>query len=129
MNWKLVELSAITRREAGIACSQREPASEIYGIRVFPTEGKGQIIPTLEEPGKIKVNGVSPELAIDLMRSCLLSGIEQLRKVKIDKICLKIVCLENCFLPDVVSDTLGDPKRQTLGDEVRKTNVWARKAI
>lgn len=68
---------------------------------------------TRREPGKIKISEVSPELAIDLMRSYLLSGIEQLRKVKIDKICFKNVCLGNCSFLDLVSDTLGDPKRQT----------------
>lgn len=68
---------------------------------------------------KIKRNKVSPELAIDLMKSCLLSGIEQLRKVKIDKICLKIA-LENCSLLDLVSDTLGDSKKQTLEELERQ---------
>lgn len=49
---------------------------------------------TRREPGKIKINEVSPELAIDLMRSYLLSG-----KVKIDKICFKNVCLGKLFIP------------------------------
>ena len=61
-----------------------------------PRGGTGQTRRTPGEPGKIKINGVSPELSIDLRRSGLLSGIEQLKKVKIDKICLKIIYLENC---------------------------------
>lgn len=45
---------------------------------------------TIRELGKIKINVVSSELTIDLMRSFLQSEIE-LREVDIDRMCLKIV--------------------------------------
>lgn len=48
---------------------------------------------------EIKINKVSPELAIDLTRSYPLSGNEQLRKVKIDKACLKIACFGKLSTP------------------------------
>lgn len=54
---------------------------------------------TRREPTKVKLNEVSPELAIDLMRSCLLSGIERFREVKIDKICFKIICFGKLLIP------------------------------
>ena len=82
--------------EAGIACAPREHARKIYGIRILSRENTGQIRST---PRDIEINEVSPELAIDPMRSCLLSGTEQLREVKTDKICLKIVCFRKLFTP------------------------------
>lgn len=48
---------------------------------------------------EMKINKVSPELAIDLMRSYPLSGNEQPRKVKIDKACLKIACVGKLSTP------------------------------
>lgn len=60
---------------------------------------------------------------MDLKRSCLLSGMEQLKKVKIDKSCLKIVCFGNCSLLYLVSNTQGASEKQTLDEQVRKTNV------
>lgn len=45
--------------EVGIACAPREPAKEIYGIRILSREGTGQIKTTRREPGKINKRGQS----------------------------------------------------------------------